>query len=136
MTIVLLLGLTVGAILSLTGAGGADTTTGRVQAATASDITATSLSNSGSWVLSTQPGASNTVIVGGRLDNSGTFQGGGDTTVTAGSVDNSGVLYAAGNLNAATPGDFANRGTVQSGRTATLSSGANAFCIAAISACA
>ena len=118
------------AALTLKGAAvsnrqvGADTTTGRVQAATASDITATSLSNSGSWVLSTQPGASNTVIVGGRLDNSGTFQGGGDTTVTAGSVDNSGVLYAAGNLNAATPGDFANRGTVQSGRTATLSSGA------------
>ena len=117
------------AALALKGASvsnsqvGVDTSTGRIQAASASDIVAASLENSGSWLLSTQPGASNAVAVGGRLGNSGKLQGSGDTTVTASSVDNSGLLYAAGNLNAAARGDFANGGTVQSGRTATLSSG-------------
>lgn len=111
-----------GASVSNSQVGG-DTATGRIQAARTSDIAAASLTNSGSWLLSTQPGASNTVAVGGRLVNSGKLQGSGAATVAAGSIDNGGVLYAAGDLTAATQGDFANRGTVQSGRTATLSSG-------------
>ncbi|RZM04015.1 MAG: filamentous hemagglutinin N-terminal domain-containing protein, partial [Variovorax sp.] len=117
------------AALALRGAAvsnsqvGADASTGRIQAASASTVTAASLDNGGSWLLSTQTGASNSVTVGGRLANGGRLQGSGDTTVTAGSVDNGGVIYAVGDLKSSAQGDFANRGTVQAGRTATVSTG-------------
>lgn len=112
--------------LTLTGASVGNTSTGTVQANKGSTLQASSLTNAGQWLLSTQTGAADTVTVSGVLTNSGTLQSAHDLNLTAQSVDNQSNLLAVGNLTATVASTFNNEtnAITQSGSTLTLQ-GAN-----------
>ncbi|MDB5954060.1 hemagglutinin repeat-containing protein [Ramlibacter sp.] len=81
--------------------------TGWAQAATGSGITAASLDNGGTWLLSTSTGAApDTVTVAGALTDSGTLQSANALTVQAASGNVSGKLLAVGDLAVTTTGDY------------------------------
>ncbi|MDJ3787652.1 hemagglutinin repeat-containing protein, partial [Salmonella enterica] len=76
----------------------ANTASGLIQADNRSDIRARSLNNQGTWLLSNQDGAEDSVTLTGALVNSGTLQSKGSSTLSADSITSSGTLLAAGNL--------------------------------------
>ncbi|MDP9916768.1 filamentous hemagglutinin family protein [Variovorax boronicumulans] len=76
------------------------TNTGRVQAYSGSTVAAGRLDNAGTWLLSQQANAADTVDVAGILTNSGTLQSAGRGTFTADSIANTGKLLAGGTLDA------------------------------------
>ncbi|MDE2421830.1 MAG: hemagglutinin repeat-containing protein [Gammaproteobacteria bacterium] len=112
--------------LTLTGASVGNTSTGTVQADKGSTLQASSLTNAGQWLLSTQTGTADTVTVSGALTNSGTLQSARDLNLTTQSLDNQSNLLAVGNLTATVASTFNNEtnAITQSGSTLTLS-GAN-----------
>lgn len=95
-----------------------NTAAGRVQANTGSTIAAGSLDNAGTWLLSQQGSAADTVSVTDTLTNSGTLQSAGSGTFTADQFTNTGKLIAAGTLtaNVGTGLDNGASGVVQAGQ--------------------
>ena len=98
---------------------------GWIQAATGSTISAGTLDNAGTWLLSQQPGGTDRVDVVGGMTNTGTLQSAGDAALTAATLDNRHVLAAAGNLSARTSGALINAdgSVLQAGQSLALSSG-------------
>ncbi|RYF35242.1 MAG: hypothetical protein EOO26_01490 [Comamonadaceae bacterium] len=115
--------------LALRGAGVSNTASGRVQANTGSTVSAASLANAGTWLLSQKAAAADTVAVTNAFTNSGTLQGAGDATVTAASIGNTGKLLAGGNLTANVATGLTNGGTatVQAGQVLAINGGAAAL---------
>jgi filamentous hemagglutinin len=104
---------------ALKAASMTNTAAGRVQASTGSNVAVGSLDNAGTWLLSQQATATDTVTVAGTLTNSGTLQGAGDETIGANQLTNTGKLIAAGNLTANVTAGLNNNGaaaTVQAGK--------------------
>ncbi len=70
----------------------------RVQAGAGSTIEAGNLANAGTWLLSQQAHAVDSIKVTGSLDNSGTLQSAGAQALDADRIANSGTLIAGGDL--------------------------------------
>lgn len=104
---------------------GTDPQSGWIQAATGSTVSARTLDNQGTWLLSQQAGSHDTVTTSGTLTNSGTLQTLGSATVNAHDVTNSGALAAAGNLGVTATTDFDNQagGIAQAGQALTIGAG-------------
>jgi len=90
-----------------------------IQAATGSTVSVASLSNFGSWLLSTVSVGSDRVTVANALANRGLLQSGRGLELSAGSTDNAGKLLAAGAFDLGT-GNFTNMsgGVLQGGTLA------------------
>ncbi|RKT49887.1 filamentous hemagglutinin family protein [Azonexus fungiphilus] len=90
-----------------------------IQAATGSTVSVASLSNFGSWLLSTVNVGSDRVTVANALANRGLLQSGRALVLSAGSTDNAGKLLAAGAFDLGT-GNFTNTagGVLQGGALA------------------
>ncbi|QCP50035.1 filamentous hemagglutinin N-terminal domain-containing protein [Trinickia violacea] len=101
--------LLAGTSLTLQGANIGNTSGGWIQAGQSTSVQVASLDNAGTWLLSSQSGASSdTVTASGALTNSGTLQSGGSATISANSVDNQGNVLAADNLTASATTTYIN----------------------------
>ncbi|MBO9649020.1 MAG: hemagglutinin repeat-containing protein [Variovorax sp.] len=105
-----------------------DPQSGWVQAANGTRIDASSLDNSGTWLLSQQAGAADQITLNGAMTNAGTLQSAGGLNVAAASASNQGVLVATDALTANLTGDFSNgtNAVAQSGGDLTITSGGKA----------
>jgi filamentous hemagglutinin family protein len=95
--------------LALRAAAVANQAGGWIQAADGSMVRASSLNNSGTWLLSTTAGGTDTVQAGSKLTNAGVLQSARGLEVTATATDNSGKLLAAGDLTVSGSGSYDNR---------------------------
>ncbi|ELC8790664.1 hemagglutinin repeat-containing protein [Salmonella enterica] len=86
-----------------------NTASGLIQADSHSDIRAHSLDNQGTWLLSNQDGATDSITLSGALTNSGTLQSKGSSTFSTGTITSAGTLLAGGNLTLGT-GSFTTSG--------------------------
>ena len=109
--------------LALKAAAAGNNAGGWIQAANGSTVQAASLTNSGTWLLSTAAGGTDTVSVSGALTNAGTLQSARTLTVNAATTENSGKLLASGDLTVTASGAYANRANAvtQSGGKLALS---------------
>src|SRR5262249_11928405 len=105
-----------------------DPQSGWVQAANGTRIDASSLDNSGTWLLSQQAGAADQITLGGALVNAGTLQSEGGITIAAASASNQGTLRATDALSAHLTADFPSgaNAVTQSGGDLTVAAGGKA----------
>jgi len=105
-----------------------DPQSGWIQAASGTRIDASSLDNSGTWLLSQQAGAADQVTLSGAMTNTGTLQSTGGITIAAASASNNGVLVATDALTANVTGDFASGvgAATQSGGDLAITAGGKA----------
>ncbi|MBJ2156563.1 two-partner secretion domain-containing protein [Variovorax sp. IB41] len=104
---------------AIKAANATNAATGRIQANTGSTVAVGAFDNKGTWILSQQGTAADSVTVTGTLANSGTLQSANDATLGANQIDNTGKLIATGNLTANVTAGLNNSGgtaTVQAGR--------------------
>ena len=93
--------------LNLLASSAGNAAAGWVQARDGSTVSVASLSNFGSWLLSTVNVGSDRVVVANALANSGLLQSGRNLELHAGSTGNAGKLLAAGTFDLGT-GSFIN----------------------------
>ncbi|MGU3626886.1 hemagglutinin repeat-containing protein [Comamonas sp. C24C] len=103
--------LLAGQAQALEAASFGNTATGTTQAVSGSRIAVGSLDNQGTWLLSQQNTATDTVTVTGTLTNGGTLQSAGNETIGAHQLTNTGKLIALGDLTANVETDLSNNGT-------------------------
>ncbi|WP_207003524.1 hemagglutinin repeat-containing protein [Trinickia mobilis] len=117
-----------GTSFTLQGANVGNTSGGWIQAGQGTSVQVASLDNAGTWLLSSQPGASSdTVTASGALTNSGTLQSGGSATIAANSIDNQGNVLAAGNLTAGAATTYINEHGAATEAGGTLNLGGNSL---------
>lgn len=116
--------------LAMMAANVTNAAAGRVQASTGSSVSAGTVLNQGTWLLSQQASAADSVSATGTLTNAGTLQSAGNATLSANQLTNSGKLIATGKLAANVSAGLSNTGTaatIQAGQQLSVQGAAAAL---------